>query len=67
LGELHATATPPSSEHATESGAPVVVQAKLAPVSVPDAGGPLVIETVGAVPEGGADEIVHACEAEVVP
>ena len=65
--DVQPAAAPSSSEHVTLVGEPVVVHANTALVSVVDAAGPLVIETVGAVPDGGAEVIVHVADAEALP
>jgi len=64
---VHAAAGAPSSEQVVLVGAPAVDHARLAKVSLVDAGGPLVMATVGAVPEGGADVIVHVCVVDALP
>jgi hypothetical protein len=51
VGDEHATAAAPSSEQVVLVGEPVVVQAKVALVDVVLGSGPLVIATVGALPE----------------
>ncbi len=53
LGDMHATAVPPSSEHVLFETVPLVVHEKEALVDVVDEAGPPVNETVGADPAGG--------------
>jgi hypothetical protein len=53
LGDVQATAAPPSSEHVVLVTEPPVVHVKEALVEVVDEAGPPVNETVGAEPGGG--------------
>ena len=53
LGDVHATAVPPSSEHVVLETVPLVVHVNEALVDVVDEAGPPVNETVGADGAGG--------------
>lgn len=55
-GEVQLEATPPSSEHVTLVGDPVVVHVNAAEVDVVVVGGPELSETVGATAVGGGAE-----------